>query len=275
MPLVHKSATRTKPEPNGVASHHSKRPLWIRWAVDPGMFVLRTFIPSHNFLAKVPPSSFYFSPFCCTPIGNFFLSLSNWEFQTPLSISSSYQDIFQTPNRMTLTIGKHFGTWLFSYTTSFSSHSPEKRSLSIYLNRLLNTLDSSAVSGTVSENKSTHFSTSRSLALGDMFVFSYAFLLAYLNIPKRIMTQLPTYWYNTDYFWVGECIGILCSNILLIQFVLGYPAWRLKPELKRYYLMQIAYWCQQMLILVLGLEKPRKDYWELVGHHLITLWLVG
>ena len=166
------------------------------------------------------PSNYFFSPFCCTPIGNFFLSLSNWEFQTPLPISSSYQDIFQTPIRMTLTIGKHFGTWLFSCTTSFSSHSPEKRSLSIFLNRLLNTFDSSAVSWTVSENKPTHSSISRSLALGDMFVFSYSFLLAYLNISKRIMTQLPTYWYNTDYFWVGECINISCSNIFFIYFLL-------------------------------------------------------
>lgn len=47
------------------------------------------------------------------------------------------------------------------------------------------------------------------------------------------------------------------------------------PELKRYYLMQSSYWCQQLIILVLGLEKPRKDYTELVAHHLVTLWLVG
>lgn len=39
--------------------------------------------------------------------------------------------------------------------------------------------------------------------------------------------------------------------------------------------MQFAYWCQQLLVLVLGLEKPRKDYWELVAHHLVTIWLVG
>jgi very-long-chain ceramide synthase len=88
------------------------------------------------------------------------------------------------------------------------------------------------------------------------------------------MTQLPTYWYNTDYFWVGECINISCFNIFF-SFILDYPTWRLKPELKRYYLMQIAYWCQQMLILVLGLEKPRKDYWVIVAHHLVTLWMVG
>ena len=49
----------------------------------------------------------------------------------------------------------------------------------------------------------------------------------------------------------------------------------MKPELKAYYLMQGAYWCQQLMVLVLGLEKPRKDYYELVAHHFVTLWLVG
>ncbi|KAJ7047274.1 longevity assurance proteins LAG1 LAC1 [Mycena alexandri] len=73
----------------------------------------------------------------------------------------------------------------------------------------------------------------------------------------RIMSQLPTYWYRTEYFWID------------------YPHWDMKPELKRYYLMQMAYWCQQLIVLVLGLEKPRKDFYELVAHHLVTLWLVG
>ena len=47
------------------------------------------------------------------------------------------------------------------------------------------------------------------------------------------------------------------------------------PELKRYYLLQASYWCQQLIVLVFRLEKPRKDYKELVAHHLVTLWLVG
>lgn len=46
------------------------------------------------------------------------------------------------------------------------------------------------------------------------------------------------------------------------------------PLLKRYYLMQLAYWCQQLLVLVLRLEKPRKDFTELVIHHFVTIWLV-
>ncbi|RXW22909.1 hypothetical protein EST38_g2959 [Candolleomyces aberdarensis] len=36
-----------------------------------------------------------------------------------------------------------------------------------------------------------------------------------------------------------------------------------------------SYWLQQLIVLVLGLEKPRKDYNMLVAHHFITLWLVG
>ena len=47
------------------------------------------------------------------------------------------------------------------------------------------------------------------------------------------------------------------------------------PGLKRYYLMQASYWCQQFIVLVLRLEKPRKDYKELVAHHIVTLWLIG
>ncbi|KAJ3538716.1 hypothetical protein NM688_g6479 [Phlebia brevispora] len=73
----------------------------------------------------------------------------------------------------------------------------------------------------------------------------------------RIMSQLPTWWYQTKYFWID------------------YPHWQMIPELKRYYLMQIAYWCQQSLVVILDLEKPRKDYWEIAVHHVVTLWLVG
>ncbi|KAI0677592.1 TLC domain-containing protein [Trametes maxima] len=73
----------------------------------------------------------------------------------------------------------------------------------------------------------------------------------------RVMSQLPTWWYRTEHFWID------------------YPHWDMKPDLKRYYLMQMAYWCQQFIVLVLGLEKPRKDYYELVAHHFVTIWLVG
>jgi acyl-CoA-dependent ceramide synthase len=43
---------------------------------------------------------------------------------------------------------------------------------------------------------------------------------------------------------------------------------------KAYYLLQAAYWAQQMVVLLLMLEKPRKDFKELVAHHIITLSLI-
>jgi len=73
----------------------------------------------------------------------------------------------------------------------------------------------------------------------------------------RIMSESNTWWYDTKHFWIG------------------YPHWNMKPMLKRYYLMQASYWCQQLIVLLLNLEKPRKDYYELVAHHFVTLWLVG
>ena len=61
----------------------------------------------------------------------------------------------------------------------------------------------------------------------------------------------------------------------MLTMLLDYPHWDMVPELKRYYLMQMAYWSQQLLVMLLKLEKPRKDYNELVAHHIVTIWLVG
>lgn len=49
----------------------------------------------------------------------------------------------------------------------------------------------------------------------------------------------------------------------------------MNPVLKRYYLMQFSYWIQQLAVLALRIEKPRKDFNELVAHHLVTIWLIG
>lgn len=45
-----------------------------------------------------------------------------------------------------------------------------------------------------------------------------------------------------------------------------YPHWQMRPELKFYYLFQAAYWLQQALVMLLRLEAPRKDYYELIAH---------
>lgn len=72
-----------------------------------------------------------------------------------------------------------------------------------------------------------------------------------------VMSKQPTWWYNTTEFWKS------------------YPHYRMEPSVKSYYLLQFAYWLQQMLLLSLRIEKPRSDFVELVIHHFVTLWLVG
>lgn len=47
------------------------------------------------------------------------------------------------------------------------------------------------------------------------------------------------------------------------------------PLIKTYYLLQGAYWVHQLLVLLLGIEKPRKDFAELVLHHFVTVYLVS
>ena len=54
-----------------------------------------------------------------------------------------------------------------------------------------------------------------------------------------------------------------------------YPHWDMPAQLKRYYLMHLSYWLQQLIILALKLAKPRKDFRELVAHHIVTIWLIG
>ncbi|GJJ07563.1 hypothetical protein Clacol_001765 [Clathrus columnatus] len=72
-----------------------------------------------------------------------------------------------------------------------------------------------------------------------------------------VMSTSKIWWYKTEHFW------------------LDYPHWEMTPLAKSYYLLHSAYWTQQLLVLALRLEKPRKDFTELVIHHIVTLWLIG
>ncbi|KAF8600155.1 longevity assurance proteins LAG1/LAC1 [Ceratobasidium sp. AG-I] len=77
------------------------------------------------------------------------------------------------------------------------------------------------------------------------------------SLGLYIMSQLPTWWFRTEHFW------------------LGYPYRHMTPLMKSYYLLQGSYWAHQLLVLLLGLEKPRKDFTELVIHHFVTIYLVS
>ena len=63
------------------------------------------------------------------------------------------------------------------------------------------------------------------------------------------------WWFDSSYFWRD------------------YPHYDYSKSFKYYYLLQFAYWLQQ--IFVLQIEAPRKDYQELVLHHINTLLMVS
>lgn len=55
----------------------------------------------------------------------------------------------------------------------------------------------------------------------------------------------------------------------------GFPHKQHEGIFKAYYLLQASYWSQQAIVLLLQLEKPRKDFRELVLHHIVTLMLIA
>jgi very-long-chain ceramide synthase len=55
----------------------------------------------------------------------------------------------------------------------------------------------------------------------------------------------------------------------------GFPHRAHDLYFKAFYLLEAAYWAQQMIVLMLQLEAPRKDFKELVLHHIVTLALIG
>lgn len=94
---------------------------------------------------------------------------------------------------------------------------------------------------------------------------------------SRFMEQM----YTAIYFGVlGPCGLYVMSRTPVWYFNTrgmyeGFPHKTHEGVFKFYYLFQAAYWAQQAMVLCLGMEKPRKDYKELVGHHIVSLALIG
>jgi acyl-CoA-dependent ceramide synthase len=71
-----------------------------------------------------------------------------------------------------------------------------------------------------------------------------------------VMSRTPVWFFNTTAMYEN------------------FPHKTHEAVFKAYYLLQASYWAQQMIVLLLMLEKPRKDFKELVAHHFITLALI-
>ena len=71
-----------------------------------------------------------------------------------------------------------------------------------------------------------------------------------------VMSRTPVWYFNTEAMFAD------------------YPHRAHEGIFKAYYLLQASYWAQQAIVLCLQLEKPRKDFKELVGHHIVTVALI-
>ncbi|SPO02971.1 related to longevity-assurance protein LAG1 [Cephalotrichum gorgonifer] len=102
-----------------------------------------------------------------------------------------------------------------------------------------------------------------------------------LGLPRSKQARFMEQMYTALYFGLSGPAGLYVMSRTPVWYFdprgmyEGYPH-RLQPGVvKFYYLFQAAYWAQQALVLVLGMEKPRKDFKELVAHHIVTLALIG
>lgn len=62
------------------------------------------------------------------------------------------------------------------------------------------------------------------------------------------------HWFNTSQYWID------------------YPHSLISKQMKAYYLMQLAFWVQQ--VYTIHVEKRRKDHFAMVTHHFITIILI-
>jgi acyl-CoA-dependent ceramide synthase len=72
-----------------------------------------------------------------------------------------------------------------------------------------------------------------------------------------VMSRTPVWYFNTRGMYEG------------------FPHKTHDAPFKFYYLFQGAYWAQQAIVLLLGMEARRKDFKELVGHHIVSLALIA
>jgi acyl-CoA-dependent ceramide synthase len=125
-----------------------------------------------------------------------------------------------------------------------------------------------------------------------MFFFSFTRELLMQRVLRRIahacgiikkakVSRFMEQTYTAIYFGVFGPFGLYVMSrtevwyFRILGFYERYPHYTHTADFKLYYLLQAAYWGQQAIVLFLQLEKPRKDFKELVLHHVVTLTLVA
>ena len=103
----------------------------------------------------------------------------------------------------------------------------------------------------------------------------------YFNIRSRAkQARFMEQVYTAMYFSIFGPLGLYVMSKTPVWYFRtegmfeDFPHRTHEGAFKTYYLLQASYWAQQAIVLCLQLEKPRKDFKELVGHHIVTLALI-
>lgn len=83
--------------------------------------------------------------------------------------------------------------------------------------------------------------------------WSVIFYAAYWSLGLNIAYHSP-YWFQTAGLWTD------------------HPHEELTGKVKFYYLTQCAFWFHQLIVI--NVEAPRKDHWQMFSHHIITICLI-
>ncbi|GKU09619.1 unnamed protein product [Fusarium langsethiae] len=84
---------------------------------------------------------------------------------------------------------------------------------------------------------------------------------AWLFIYYSTCWSVGMYIYATSPYWLD--LKAMWTN---------WPNREVSSLMKSYMLAQLAFWLQQ--IIVVNIEKRRKDYWQMISHHIVTIVLV-
>ncbi|CAO0793854.1 unnamed protein product [Mucor circinelloides] len=83
--------------------------------------------------------------------------------------------------------------------------------------------------------------------------WTFSYYAVFWTAGMVIMYNSP-HWFNTSQYWID------------------YPHILISKQMKCYYLMQLAFWVQQ--VYTIHIEKRRKDHFAMVTHHIITILLI-
>ena len=88
---------------------------------------------------------------------------------------------------------------------------------------------------------------------------------AYTALYFGLLGPLGLYVMSRSPVWYFDTVGMY----------VGFPHKTHEAVFKFYYLFEAAYWSQQAIVMLLGMEEPRKDFKEHIGHHIVSLALIG